>query len=739
MASTRPIDIFQELVGAASTNDPTTTSGLPRLPHNAFGSVFTDENTPPDISSAHEMIFNPPTSYGRSGRSPLKVTRQPSSSPPKPKYGNGLTDVSFPPPQPSTYTDSPRKHPTFQIHPPVLPQQPMSALYPNFFNSNVAEKENTAPVYHSDNVAEFPDLSSGSKPSRKRPASNATSAQESRSKKPRIEEPQFQELPDPASMPLVEDDGGKPPYSYAVLIGMAILRGPDRRLTLAQIYRWISDTFAHYRNKAEPGWQNSIRHNLSLNKAFYKQERPKDDPGKGNYWAIEPGKESLFVNKDKNSSRRPASSSGSLMKSSSQPPSSEANTWISTVVPPPLPVAKLPTAAAVREPAEPSSDATVPASDAPSSLEEEDIVAKSMPPPPPAATRRGSMSSPPPEINSSPPVVLHPGLREDTPSPGLDFQFNEASRGSREKTFKLPEMEDSGYFSSLGSSVTRPNADPTLPIMDHNRRKLRRGRAEEEIARMRSSSRELSPTKVRSFKQPTPSLTSSSPLRHLDTTQMLPPLTPAFKFKRPPKPPPSISPNTNLRNHRNHIKELVGSPLKHAGLLDDFSYSPAFNILDDEHFMLGGNSSPAFAIFNDNTEPGSARSATTPPGKGSTRRPGIARATKSSSILADITGTSLNSKASKSSLRVPTLESPLKQKSLNKSPLRFESNTEDLDNGGDLLNFDFLDDEENDDFGGLDIFQGFQKIGGANQSSTSSIKTSKARPALGTRSHTSIF
>jgi forkhead transcription factor HCM1 len=750
MAATRrqaPVQIFQ---------DP-----LPPQDHHdvaAFDPSYLDAFTSvTDVSSDHHTLLAPPQTFLHEG-SPRKTRQVSSSPPPSALAEKSLNGVSLPPPREQHFqTDAPTK----RVPRPVSDQSHMMASNPHFFTHfpSQFDKEN---MYSMPESA-LPTLQAADPPMKsgnKRALMDAAPLRD-RSKKQKVREVRVVEedgpLPEPSEMPEVDDDGNKPPYSYANLIGMAILRAPKRQLTLAQIYKWISDTFAFYRNTQDTGWQNSIRHNLSLSKSFSKQERPKDDPGKGHYWVINAGFEKQY-HKIK-SNRRPTNPDGFVPAY----PSDLARPTTSTSTSfPPLSSSKGFDSSKFPDETELSSDATIPCSD-PAAHDGHDP--GSMPPP-----RQIPSSPPPADIHSSPPPVSR-SVREATPPRAPRFPTNSRSGGRKRK---FNGLGDSGYYSSIESSATKGNPLGALLTSegDLDRHSIKRGRAEEEIARIRGSSYD-SPTKTRPhMKQPSGASLISSPFRA--SGKAVDPLTPSFVFKRPALPPASASPNTNLRNHRNKIRELAGgSPDKSLAMwvdtsfLDNKGWSPAVNVPNEEHVNLVGNGfETTFDIFGDFDYQES-------PLKPSAKRPRLERAVTSTGILADITGNKSNLnltnsptpnwRLSSSFLNIPafspTKESPLKAPILkaptsaplpdfalpspNKEnghsgltpPQSFHAPAQKQDDDEDIFHLLHSDSSEP----GIDLLQGFEKIGArASAVAANGSPQKMARPGLG-RSVTSRF
>ncbi|KAG6364567.1 hypothetical protein INS49_006169 [Diaporthe citri] len=321
-------------------------------------------------------------------------------------------------------------------------------------------------------------------------------------------------IPDAESFPAVDpgEENNKPPYTYAQMIALAIWKAPARRRTLAQIYDFIRTTWCYYRK--DDTWENSIRHNLSLHKKFFeKQARAKDDPGKGNYWLIIPGNERELL--DVYLKERSGTEGAMLGKSMAVPSSARLEP---SALPPPQkepvlppqpsnfqlhlpPLPKLQPPAPVQP--EPSSDATIPASD--QAFEELEA----------ANDHQEEYNTLDAALSSSPPSISgHVSIPSDTPTRTARAV---GSSGRTSGNRKRGSMIDSGYMTNIESSILRygQQRPPVFSSEADIHQFQGGGRAEDAIRKLRASS-PVSPSKPKSRMLPPSSspVGKGSPLRY---------------------------------------------------------------------------------------------------------------------------------------------------------------------------------------------------------------------------------
>ncbi|KAJ7929465.1 fork head domain-containing protein, partial [Mycena leptocephala] len=60
---------------------------------------------------------------------------------------------------------------------------------------------------------------------------------------------------------------------------------PNQRLSVHTIYLTMEEKLPYYRT-TEVDWKHSVRHQLSLNRLFERQQRLSNGRGQGSYWKV---------------------------------------------------------------------------------------------------------------------------------------------------------------------------------------------------------------------------------------------------------------------------------------------------------------------------------------------------------------------------------------------------------------------------------------------------------------------
>jgi hypothetical protein len=204
--------------------------------------------------------------------------------------------------------------------------------------------------------------------------------------------------------------------------------------------------------------------------------------------------------------------------------------------------------------------------------------------------------------------------------------------------------------------------------------------------------------------------------------------------------------------HREKVRQLVGSPDRGVNPLDEnLPWSPAFHLDPPQDTASYADLNTEFDVFAETNSGLLAVPGTGSPEKRSAKRSRLDQI-RSPKVLGDISNANFNKEITSTPMLKfsPTLapsgfDSPSKWATLG-TPIKF-LNSPSLS----ISNFDlpqefpqedwygseFLEDEITE-FSGMDILQGFQKIGAGNLSNGQITQSNNSRPALG-RCFTSRF
>jgi hypothetical protein len=111
------------------------------------------------------------------------------------------------------------------------------------------------------------------------------------------------------------EEAHRPSLSYASLIAQSIFASKEKKLTLHEIYEFISNAYPYFELRKSSSWQNSVRHNLSVNRCFQKDMEVFPNGKKIVRWKINPDFANSFTSDGTYlSPRKKFNTTGKLMK-----------------------------------------------------------------------------------------------------------------------------------------------------------------------------------------------------------------------------------------------------------------------------------------------------------------------------------------------------------------------------------------------------------------------------------------